>query len=256
MPRVAALLDVAAISDITGVVSADTFERPIYAGNAIATVQSKDPIKVVTVRTTAFETAAATGGSAPVEPVSGAGAAGLSCFVSAELTKSERPELTSARVVVSGGRNIEAPWAIFASPLPLDDFATMKPGFASMLQFKLLKLATPKSVRFSELYFLEAARKVRRSVSCKLGYVGGVLSLEAAQQVLNEGFDAVVMARSLVHDAALVQRFREDPAHRSGCTACNRCVAVMYGPSGTHCPLTGNMIDARLNGLPAGTVEQ
>ncbi|SMH37891.1 NADH:flavin oxidoreductase [Azospirillum agricola] len=159
-------------------------------------------------------------------------------------------------LVLSGGRNIEAPWAIFSSPLPLDDFAAMKPGFASMLQFKLLKLATPKSVRFSELYFLEAARKVRRSVSCKLGYVGGVLSLEAAQQVLNEGFDTVVMARSLVHDAALVQRFREDPAHRSGCTACNRCVAVMYGPSGTHCPLTGNMIDARLNSLPAGAMEQ
>ncbi|MBP2229264.1 electron transfer flavoprotein alpha subunit [Azospirillum agricola] len=107
-PRVAALLDVAAISDITGVVSADTFERPIYAGNAIATVQSKDAVKVVTVRTTAFETAAATGGSASVEPVSGAGAAGLSRFVSAELTKSERPELTAARVVVSGGRGMQS----------------------------------------------------------------------------------------------------------------------------------------------------
>jgi len=108
LPRVAALLDVAAISDITGVVSADTFERPIYAGNAIATVQSKDPVKVVTVRTTAFETAAAEGGSAAVESVAGAGAAGLSSFVSAELTKSERPELTAARVVVSGGRGMQS----------------------------------------------------------------------------------------------------------------------------------------------------
>ncbi|WP_042697089.1 electron transfer flavoprotein subunit alpha/FixB family protein [Azospirillum sp. B506] len=107
-PRVAALLDVAAISDITAVVSADTFERPIYAGNAIATVQSSDPVKIVTVRTTAFETAAADGGSAAIETVSGAGATGLSSFVSAELTKSERPELTAARVVVSGGRGMQS----------------------------------------------------------------------------------------------------------------------------------------------------
>ncbi|WP_376959455.1 FAD-binding protein [Azospirillum sp. A26] len=108
LPRVAALLDVAAISDITAVVSADTFERPIYAGNAIATVQSADAVKVITVRTTAFETAASEGGSAAVEQVEGAGAAGLSSFVSAELTKSERPELTAARVVVSGGRGMQS----------------------------------------------------------------------------------------------------------------------------------------------------
>ncbi|MCG5238607.1 electron transfer flavoprotein subunit alpha/FixB family protein [Azospirillum doebereinerae] len=107
LPRVAALLDVAAISDITGVVSTDTFERPIYAGNAIATVQSKDPVKVVTVRTTAFE-AAGEGGSAPVETVTAAGNPGLSSFVSAELSKSERPELTSARVVISGGRGMQS----------------------------------------------------------------------------------------------------------------------------------------------------
>jgi electron transfer flavoprotein alpha subunit len=108
LPRVAALLDVAAISDITGVVSADSFERPIYAGNAIATVQSKDAVKIVTVRGTAFDSAAATGGSASVETVASVGAAGLSSFVSAELTKSERPELTAARVVVSGGRGMQS----------------------------------------------------------------------------------------------------------------------------------------------------
>ncbi len=108
LPRVAALLDVAAISDITGVVSADSFERPIYAGNAIATVQSKDSVKIITVRGTAFDSAAATGGSAAVESVASVGAAGLSSFVSAELTKSERPELTAARVVVSGGRGMQS----------------------------------------------------------------------------------------------------------------------------------------------------
>jgi len=108
LPRVAALLDVAAISDITGVVSADTFERPIYAGNAIATVQSSDAIKVITVRTTAFEAAAATGGSAAVENVAGTGDAGNAKFVGQELTKSERPELTQAKIVVSGGRGMQS----------------------------------------------------------------------------------------------------------------------------------------------------
>jgi electron transfer flavoprotein alpha subunit len=108
LPRVAALLDVAAISDITGVVSADSFERPIYAGNAIATVQSKDAVKVVTVRGTAFEAAATSGGSAQVETVASAGDPGLSSFLSAELSKSERPELTAARIVISGGRGMQS----------------------------------------------------------------------------------------------------------------------------------------------------
>jgi len=106
MPRVAGLLDVAMLSDISAVEGPDTFVRPIYAGNAMATVQSADSIKVVTVRGTAFEAAAAEGGSAAVEEVSAAEDAGLSSFVGQELTKSERPELTSARVVVSGGRGV------------------------------------------------------------------------------------------------------------------------------------------------------
>ncbi|WP_431469227.1 electron transfer flavoprotein subunit alpha/FixB family protein [Sphingosinithalassobacter sp. LHW66-3] len=103
-PRVAALLDVMQISDILSVEGDDTFTRPIYAGNAIATVQSSDAKKVITVRTTAFDKAAAEGGSAEVETISGTGDTGLSSFVGAELAKSERPELTSAAIVVSGGR--------------------------------------------------------------------------------------------------------------------------------------------------------
>jgi len=103
-PRVAALLDVMQVSDVLSIESADTFTRPIYAGNAIATVKSSDAKKVLTVRGTAFPKAAASGGSASVEAVSGAGDAGLSRFVGAETSKSERPELTSAKVVVSGGR--------------------------------------------------------------------------------------------------------------------------------------------------------
>ena len=103
-PRVAALLDVMQVSDVLSIEGSDTFTRPIYAGNAVATVKSSDATKVLTVRGTAFAKAAATGGSASVEAVSGTGDAGLSRFVGAEVSKSERPELTSAKVVVSGGR--------------------------------------------------------------------------------------------------------------------------------------------------------
>ena len=103
-PRVAAMLDVAQVSEITKVVSADTFQRPIYAGNAIATVQSTDAVKVITVRGTAFDPAAATGGSGMVETVAAVGDAGTSSFVGREVTKSERPELTAAKIIVSGGR--------------------------------------------------------------------------------------------------------------------------------------------------------
>ena len=107
MPRVAALLDSQPISDISGVVDADTFVRPIYAGNAMATVKSSDAKKVITVRAASFDPVAATGGSAAIEAVAAAASAPVSRFVSAELSKSERPELTAARVVVSGGRGMQ-----------------------------------------------------------------------------------------------------------------------------------------------------
>ncbi len=108
LPRVAALLDVAQISDISGVVSPDTFRRPIYAGNAIATVQSADAIKIITVRATAFSPAKNSGGNAAVETIASAGSDGLARYVGSELAKSERPELTAARVIVSGGRGMQS----------------------------------------------------------------------------------------------------------------------------------------------------
>ena len=108
MPRVAAALDVAQISEIIDVIDAATFKRPIYAGNAIATVKSADAKKVITVRTTAFDPAAAEGGAASVETVDGPGDAGLSSFIGQELSKSERPELTSASIVISGGRGMQS----------------------------------------------------------------------------------------------------------------------------------------------------
>ncbi len=106
LPRVAALLDVAQISDIVKVESVNTFVRPIYAGNVLATVQSKDPVKVITVRGTAFPAATANGGFAVVESVAPAADAGVSSFVGQQLTKSDRPELTAARIIVSGGRGM------------------------------------------------------------------------------------------------------------------------------------------------------
>jgi electron transfer flavoprotein alpha subunit len=106
MPRAAALLDTQQISDITGVTDADTFDRPIYAGNAIATVKSSDEKKIITVRPTAFDPVTADGGQAPVEDVTPAGDSGLSSFVKQELSESDRPDLSAARVVVSGGRGV------------------------------------------------------------------------------------------------------------------------------------------------------
>ncbi|EEG10485.1 electron transfer flavoprotein subunit alpha/FixB family protein [Pseudogulbenkiania ferrooxidans] len=120
LPRVAALLDVAQISDIVAVESADTFVRPVYAGNVLATVQSVDSIKVITVRTTAFE-AAALGGSASVESVGGPAEAQLSSFISQELTKSDRPELGAAKVIVSGGRALGSEEQFKAIIEPLAD---------------------------------------------------------------------------------------------------------------------------------------
>jgi electron transfer flavoprotein alpha subunit len=106
LPRVAAKLDVAQLSDITKVISPDTFERPIYAGNAIATVQSSDPVKVITVRTTGFDPVAASGGSAAVDKQAATEVSAKSSFVGRELTKSDRPELTAAKIIVSGGRGL------------------------------------------------------------------------------------------------------------------------------------------------------
>ena len=120
-PRVAALLDVGQISDITKVDAADTFERPIYAGNAIAIVQSLDATKVITVRTTGFDAAAATGGSASVETLAGVADSGKSAFVGAEIAKSDRPELTAAKIIVSGGRALGSSEQFHAVLEPLAD---------------------------------------------------------------------------------------------------------------------------------------
>ena len=120
-PRVAALLDVAQVSDITKVIAPDTFERPIYAGNAIATVQSADAVKVLTVRTTGFDAAAAEGGSAAVESIDAQADAGMSSFVGSEIAKNDRPELTAAKIIVSGGRALGSAEKFTELLMPLAD---------------------------------------------------------------------------------------------------------------------------------------
>ena len=120
-PRVAAKLDVAQISDVTRIISTDTFERPIYAGNAFATVQSTDAIRVLTVRTTAFDAASATGGSAVIESLAAVNATGASTFINREEAKTDRPDLTTARIIVSGGRGLESAEAFNELITPLAD---------------------------------------------------------------------------------------------------------------------------------------
>jgi len=120
-PRVAAKLDVGQISDVTKVDAADTFERPIYAGNAIATVQSTDATKVLTVRTTGFDPAAATGGSAAVEVLTSVGASAQATFVGSEIAKNDRPELTAAKIIVSGGRALGSSEKFMDIMTPLAD---------------------------------------------------------------------------------------------------------------------------------------
>jgi len=120
-PRVAAMLDVGQISDVTKVDSPDTFERPIYAGNAIATVQSSDAVKVITVRGTGFDAAAATGGSAPIEIVTPVAASDKVAFVGSEIAKNDRPELTAAKIIIAGGRALGSQEKFMSILMPLAD---------------------------------------------------------------------------------------------------------------------------------------
>ncbi|MHC3126017.1 flavin oxidoreductase [Brevundimonas sp. GN22] len=154
-------------------------------------------------------------------------------------------------LVLSGGRNIESSWALFHSPLPYADLKKVQTGWAAALQFFVLELTTPKTAVFRELYFLEAARRVRASVGCGLAYVGGLLSRKDADALIEEGFDAVVMARALVHQPDLVNQFSDGRAERSSCISCNRCVATMYTPEALNCPVINNALPQEWNTVPA-----
>jgi 2,4-dienoyl-CoA reductase (NADPH2) len=151
-------------------------------------------------------------------------------------------------LVLSAGMNVESPWAIFGSPLPKTATGPVDSRFAR-LAARLMLLAAP-STAFKPLYLLEHSRQLRAGLKMPLAYLGGATSLAHAQALLDEGFDAVLMGRALLHEPNLVQQFATGAATRSGCTACNLCVAEMYQPGGTRCVLRPPS-DARRNAVPA-----
>ncbi|HAY08434.1 MAG TPA: flavin oxidoreductase, partial [Thauera sp.] len=140
-------------------------------------------------------------------------------------------------LVLSGGRNIESGWFMFGSNFDMDEMKkVLKGSWLTGLMMKLAQFGTPK-VSFREMYFLEYSRRIRAAVDVPLGYLGGARSLANAEQAMAEGFDAVVMARPLIHDAQLVNKFARGEATASGCINCNRCVPYIYHPAGTMCVL-------------------
>ena len=151
-------------------------------------------------------------------------------------------------LVLSGGMNVEAPWAIFGSPMPRAATDTVQNPVIRMAT-RILRLWEPK-VTFHENYFMEHSRKVRAAVKMPLAYLGGVKSVAGIEQAMGEGFDCVVMARALIHDPQLVNKFRSGEVKTSGCTACNECVVMMYTPGGTSCVLR-EPNSAELNRTPA-----
>lgn len=153
-------------------------------------------------------------------------------------------------LVLSGGRNIESGWFMFGSNFDMAEMQKVLRGnWLTGLMLKASQLGVPK-VSFREMYFLEHSRRIRQAVRVPLGYLGGVSSLDNAAQAMAEGFDAVVMARPLIHDPNLVNRFRRGETTRSGCTHCNRCVPYIYHPAGTWCVMNPPN-DKALNRQPA-----
>ncbi|MDB5985008.1 MAG: NADH:flavin oxidoreductase [Nevskia sp.] len=151
-------------------------------------------------------------------------------------------------LVLSGGMNVEAPWAIFGSNMPAAAVETMQNPVVKFAT-RLMRLWEPK-VNFRELYFLEHSRKLRAAVNLPLAYLGGAKSLAGVQQLMDEGFDCVVMGRALLHDPQLINKFRDGTATVSGCTACNQCVVMMYSDAGTSCVLHPPN-DVAMNRMPA-----
>ncbi len=151
-------------------------------------------------------------------------------------------------LVLSGGMNVEAPWAIFGSNMPAAAVETIQNPVVK-LATRMMRLWEPK-LTFQEMYFLEHSRQLRAAVKMPLAYLGGAKSLAGVEQAMADGFDCVVMGRALIHDPDLVNRFADGSVTTSGCTACNECVVSMYTPGGTRCVL-GPDNDVSLNRTPA-----
>lgn len=154
-------------------------------------------------------------------------------------------------VVLSGGMNVEAPWQIFGSNMPSAAVSQIQNGVVRTAS-KLMRLVGPR-ITFRELYLREYSRRIRSAVpGMKLAYLGGAKSADGVAQVMADGFDAVVMGRALLHDAALVRKLESGEVRVSGCTACNECVVTMYSPEGTHCVLNDSG-DAAANSQAAAS---
>lgn len=151
-------------------------------------------------------------------------------------------------LVLSGGMNVESPWAIFGSNMPAAAVETIQ---SPVIKFatRLMRLWEPK-VPFREMYFLDHSRKVRAAVKMPLAYLGGAKSMTGVEQAMQDGFDCVVMGRALIHDPDLINKFRDGSVTASGCTACNQCVVMMYTPGGTSCVLHAPN-DVQMNRTPA-----
>lgn len=156
-------------------------------------------------------------------------------------------------LVLSGGMNVESPWAIFGSPMPAAAVETIQNPVVKVAT-RIMRLTEPK-VTFRELYFQEHSRKVRAAVKMPLAYLGGAKSVAGIESVMRDGFDCVVMGRALLHDPDLVNRFASGEATVSGCTACNQCVVMMYTPGGTRCVIQPVGDVDRLNRIPAASGE-
>lgn len=155
-------------------------------------------------------------------------------------------------LVLSGGRNVESTWFMFGSPMNQEEFAKVfKHQPLQRLLMKAAAAGTPKGLVFKEMYFEEYSRKVRAGVNMPLAYLGGIKSMENVNRAMADGFEAVVMARVLLHDPALVNKFRDGTVTRSGCTSCNACIPQIYNQAGTYCVLNAPN-DPALNEVRAG----
>ena len=162
-------------------------------------------------------------------------------------------ERTGAHMVVlSGGMNVEAPWQIFGSNMPAEAVTQIQNPVVRIAS-RMMRLWEPK-VRFRELYLRSYSHRIRQQVSVPLAYLGGAKSMDGIAQLREDGFDAVVMGRALLHDPNLVDAFGRGEKQESGCTACNACVVTMYSPGGTHCVLTGAG-DPEANRQPAAATQ-
>ncbi|WP_265919765.1 NADH:flavin oxidoreductase [Cupriavidus nantongensis] len=151
--------------------------------------------------------------------------------VTARLLEAEGADL----LTLSGGRNVESPWALFGSPMPTAQMKAAAPTALARFGIAMLERSTPRDLAFRELYFLEASRVVRQAVRMPLAYIGGVKSLDNVAQLMTEGFDCIALARALIHDPALVANWRSGAVRHSACDSCNGCVARIYDPAGVSC---------------------